>query len=363
MKQRLLKGTVLLFGAAMALYSCRDGMKGSAFISFRLSSDYSDFYTGRISAGTLSKAEGITLPDTGSFILSVTDSDGEPVYNGPYGGRPEPMQVSSGAYDLSLRSEVFDTPAFSKPLFGDDRTVVLEDGQTLSVAFGCRQINCGIRLLFSDSFRSRFEGAGITISSDGHSLPYPLEETRTAYFMPGILRVTAEQNGEETPLLSRQLEAADMMTVRLSVADSYGENTFSVEVDTSRNWIYEDFVLGSGNNGSSADKAMTVADLILNMGVEDVWVAGYIVGGDMTTANVKFEGPFSKTTHLAIASSTEASSREECAAVELPSQKLRDALNLVDNPGLIGKKLYVCGDIENYFGYPGVKNAKEFVLE
>ena len=108
---------------------------------------------------------------------------------------------------------------------------------------------------------------------------------------------------------------------------------------------------------------MTVADLILNMGAEDVWVAGYIVGGDMTTANVKFEGPFSRTTHLAIASSPEASSREECAAVELPSQKLRDALNLVDNPGLIGKKLYVCGDIGNYFGYPGVKNAKEFVLE
>ena len=144
----MLKGLVLLLAAAAALPSCKDGMKGDAFISFKLSSGYNDFYMSQIhSAEARSGTDGtVALPDTNSFILTVTNSDGDPVYNGPYGERPDPMEVSAGSYDLSLRSVKFEAPAFSTPLFGDDRVVAVESGQTLSVAFGCSQLNCGMRL-------------------------------------------------------------------------------------------------------------------------------------------------------------------------------------------------------------------------
>ena len=111
------------------------------------------------------------------------------------------------------------------------------------------------------------------------------------------------------------------------------------------------------------EKALKVADLTMFLGAEDVWVCGYIVGGDVTTANVKLEPPFSKETHLAIADNAGASTREECAGAELPEGSVRETLNLIDNPEILGKKIYVKGDIENYYGYPGVKNIKEFQLE
>ena len=351
--------------AVVAMTACKDEMTtGDSYISFGLSTDYSDIYMSR-RLGELFKSAGssLNLPDTNDFILTVASSGGDIIYKGPYGERPDPMQVSSGTYDVSLHSIEFNEPAFESPLFGDFRTVVLASGQTMSVAFGCTQLNCGMRLEFNDSFRDRFFSSDVFIRSDGYSLGYPYTESRIAYFQPGILNVVCVEGDKETPIVSRQLNAADILTIRLSASSETG-GSFSVKIDTTRNWIFEDFTLGSGNDGSSMEKALKVADLTMFLGAEDVWVCGYIVGGDVSTSKVSFDPPFTKESHLALADNVKASTREECAAIELPSSgDMRDAVNLVDHPGYIGRKLYVKGDIENYFGYPGVKSIKEFLLE
>jgi hypothetical protein len=50
--------------------------------------------------------------------------------------------------------------------------------------------------------------------------------------------------------------------------------------------------------------------------------------------------------------------------VELPKGKVRDALNLVDHPNLIGKRVYVKGDlVAGYFGTRGLKNTNDYVLK
>ena len=49
--------------------------------------------------------------------------------------------------------------------------------------------------------------------------------------------------------------------------------------------------------------------------------------------------------------------KQTCLSVQLPSGSIRDALNLVDNPALLGKKVQIRGDIvESYYGIPGLKN-------
>ncbi|HIZ87494.1 MAG TPA: DUF4493 domain-containing protein [Candidatus Coprenecus pullistercoris] len=361
MNIRMLKGIVLLCATAV-LSACKDEMKGEeAYLSFTLSSDYSDVYM-RQRLSRILKSEDLILPDTNDFILTVNGPGGE-IYNGPYGERPDPIKVQSGSYDVSLNSIEFERPGFSTPLFGDYRTVVTGNGQTVSVAFNCTQLNCGMKLIFTDSFKKRFPTSGISIQSDGQSLNYPYTETRTAYFDPGILRVICDDGGNSIPVLSRQLEAADMLTIKLS-ASAEASGSFSVSIDTARNWMSEDYTLGSGNDGSTMEKAMAVSDLALNLGAQDVWVTGYIVGGDVTTSNVVFSPPFTKESNLAISDNRNASAREDCAAIELPSSgEIREAVNLVDHPQYIGRRLYIKGDIENYFGHPGVKSIKEFLIE
>lgn len=48
--------------------------------------------------------------------------------------------------------------------------------------------------------------------------------------------------------------------------------------------------------------------------------------------------------------------------VELSTGKVRDALNISENPFNIGKKIVVRGNLERYYSAPGLKNPKEFTF-
>ena len=55
--------------------------------------------------------------------------------------------------------------------------------------------------------------------------------------------------------------------------------------------------------------------------------------------------------------------RNLCIAVELPSGTVRDGLNLVVNPELIGSPVVVCGNVvDSYYGYVGLKGTKRYIL-
>ena len=48
--------------------------------------------------------------------------------------------------------------------------------------------------------------------------------------------------------------------------------------------------------------------------------------------------------------------------MQLPAGEVREALNLVDNPDLLGKKVTIRGDIvSSYYGLTGLKNCTEYV--
>lgn len=133
-------------------------------------------------------------------------------------------------------------------------------------------------------------------------------------------------------------------------------------VDTTRNWLNGSYVIGGDNSGGSGfNDAMTVAEALKSIGSEDVWVSGYVVGGDLSSASASFEKPFSSRTNIVLGPRSSTTDRTSCLSVQLPSGDLRDALNLVDNPGMLGRKVCLRGDIvEAYYGMPGIKNITEF---
>lgn len=90
-------------------------------------------------------------------------------------------------------------------------------------------------------------------------------------------------------------------------------------------------------------------------------MSGYVVGGDLSSASASFEKPFSSRTNIVLGPRSSTTDRTSCLSVQLPSGDLRDALNLVDNPGMLGRKVCLRGDIvEAYYGMPGIKNITEF---
>ena len=89
------------------------------------------------------------------------------------------------------------------------------------------------------------------------------------------------------------------------------------------------------------------------------------MGGDLTSNGKSVKtSDITKATHLALADRSSITSKASCLAVELPKGKVRDALNLVDHPDLIGRRVYVKGDVvAGYFNTRGLKNTNDYVLK
>lgn len=113
------------------------------------------------------------------------------------------------------------------------------------------------------------------------------------------------------------------------------------------------------------DKPYTVADVIaLASPATQAWVTGYIVGTltGKTTADAEFGTENAVMSNLILADSLENLDMSACIPVQLPNGSLRTALNLVNHPGLLNKRIKLYASLENYFGVPGLKSASQYVL-
>jgi len=106
-----------------------------------------------------------------------------------------------------------------------------------------------------------------------------------------------------------------------------------------------------------------------NPDITGTWVTGYIVGwADMSSVyyinaeTSKFEVPATANTNMLIAATPDVTDYTKCLGIQLPSGTVRNALNLQSNPGNLGKKVALFGDICKYSGVPGMRNASKFVL-
>ena len=196
---------------------------------------------------------------------------------------------------------------------------------------------------------------------------YSYTEKRIAYFRPGNVSLVLNNEGKESVICNRSLEAREVLTMYLSVASSGSSSAagIHVQVDTSRTWTSENLVIGGGSSGKGKEKedAFSVAQAKDNIGATDVWVTGYIVGGDLSSSRCSFTAPFTSRTNVAIAAKSSCTDKESCLSVQLSSGAVRDALNLVDNPGLLGKQVWLKGDIvPAYYGIPGIQSISEYEL-
>ena len=112
------------------------------------------------------------------------------------------------------------------------------------------------------------------------------------------------------------------------------------------------------------DSAYDVLEAREHAGEDDVWVLGYVVGVASGSRNIVFGGPFSKNTNLVLGIRDTTTVRDSCLSVQLPAGPVREALNLVDNPDLTGREIYIKGDlVDAYYGIPGLKSPSDYWMD
>ena len=332
--------------------------------------------------GNGTRASSAEIPDTNDFILKVSDAQGKVLYEGTYGDSPESLLVDAGSYTVAVHSIEFTAPGFSRPVYGDEQVVVVKAGATVTVRLWCVLENAGVRLQVAPDFLTSYPDGVLFLKSGDTRLMYGYSEKRIAYFKPGAISLILSNNGADETLLSRTLDARTILTLSISAphGGSAAASSISVAVDTTKVWNHESYVIGGGGSGSGSggsgggsdddqgdaiDNAYSVSQASAHVGEDDVWVFGYIVGGDLSTAGTTVKtSKITKATHLAIASRSSVTAKASCVAVELPKGSVRDALNLVDHPDLIGTRVYLKGSlVTSYFGTTGLKGVSDYVLK
>lgn len=316
---------------------------------------------------SLVQVKGSTYPpiDTNSFILTVADASGSVLYNGEYSKSPESLIVSPGTYNIKAVSEDFSQPSFDRPQWGDEQTVVVRGGERVLVELLCRQINCGVKLHISSDFLTEYPSSALLLKGAEGKLMYSYSERRTAYFCPGVISLVMSTGAKDETLLSRSLGKGEMLMLNINVPSSRRDATgIAISVDTARVFYNETFVIGEQDSkGDTPDNAYTISQAQALAGTRGVWVAGFIVGGDLTKSNINFDGPFKSASNLAIGPRASTITRTSCMSVELKDGFVRDDLNLVSHPDMLGRYVALKGDIDpSYFGLVGLKNVTDYEI-
>lgn len=344
---------LLLLAGGMLLSSCDElGLSRKGTIQI--------YFPDEVISGT--RASG-SATDVGDYILTVTDSKGGVVYSGSYAAAPESMSVGAGTYTVSARSCEFAAPAFDKPQYGDDKVVTVKSGETVSVELECTLLNAGVRLSIAPSFLTDYPDGVLYVKAAEGRLMYSYSEKRIAYVKPGSVSLVMSSSGSEKTLLTRTLPAREILVLNITTAGgSHGQGGgIHVTVDTTRNYVTEDYVIGGSNGGGDASHALSVAQARNHVGEKGVWVYGYIVGGDLSSTKCSFEPPFKSRTNLAIAAKSSCTDKDACLSVQLAQGSIRDDINLVDHEDYLGSLIYLKGDIvESYFGITGIQNLSDY---
>ena len=128
----------------------------------------------------------------------------------------------------------------------------------------------------------------------------------------------------------------------------------------------------TGGDGTEASPYSCAQVIALNPPSKDTpletgkWVKGYIVGVynfDNTASQFEFTGTVTVNSNILIADSPSETSDAKIVTIKLSPGNIRDAVNLVSNPGNYKKEVMIYGDVQKYCGKPGMQNVTNYKLD
>lgn len=122
---------------------------------------------------------------------------------------------------------------------------------------------------------------------------------------------------------------------------------------------------GAGTEASPYSVAQVVAMGANITAQADKYVKGYIIGyvPGKVLSEASFSVPATAATNILLSNAPGVTDPAKCIPVQLPAGDVRNDLNLMDNPGNLGKIVTLKGSLEKYFGTAGMKSTSWCSIE
>ena len=302
------------------------------------------------------------IPDTNLMTLVISKGN-DTLYKGLYGDKPSKLTIPAGEYNVDLYSYKLREPVLGSPCWGDSKQILLEKDKTTALSLVCRQLSGGVKLVFTQAFKNKYAWYTPAVYNEFGSVDYLYSENRFVYLKPGkfFMKIKWATDPEgHLPVFTKVINPNDMITfsVGLSPADS-GKVGGGIEIDTISVWK-TDTVSIDRIDGRSAENALELTRWEEFVTIK-AWFNAYIVGTDVCQDSVKFVPPFTKNSHIAIASSPNERRREKIFGANL-STVLQPMWGLANNPAMLGQKIKIRGTFSrSYLGGPGMGTTYEII--
>ena len=185
--------------------------------------------------------------DPATFTLEIL-RDGNIVKTiSPVGDAIAPIALSAGSYTLSAYSETFTVPAFDKPVYGGSSPAAVVSGVESNASVSCAQTNAGIRIGYTDNFKTNRTNYSTVVRQIQGSLAFAgADAERTGYFFAdnATFVVSADDLNYEYDLTLEPRKIYD-----ITIDDAYrptGELSVSITVTTETTQEPVDIVIPSG---------------------------------------------------------------------------------------------------------------------
>ena len=192
---------------------------------------------------------------------------------------------------------------------------------------------------------------------------FDIEDATGSVYVYGLL---AEKGGEKGKFQDLVAAKGIANGKKITIIGNRGEYNSSAQVANAYFVKIEDGEGGGGGDTPSGDgdgteaKPYGVAAAIAAGSGSNVFVKAYIVGwieGQTLSSGAHFDANATVASNILIADSPDETNVDKCMPVQLPSGDVRTAVNLQNNAGNYKKEIILVGNIEKYFGAPGIKGT------
>jgi len=287
--------------------------------------------------------------NTDNFWLKIVSSEDELVYSGRFGDRPEQIRVRAGSYTVRAVSDTMPMPAFDKPVYGDSKSVTVQNEEVSQVHLECRMVNCGLKLTYSDNFIERYQNCAPALQSASGNLEYPYSKSglETAYFDSGKVYFTLD--GEY--LFSKDLVAGEIRHIQVDATSDMGDMGFTITLDQTQ------VVVADSIKIEGITPLTVAASKMMPTGIK-VTVRGIVVG--VINSNKLVDSAAVKSNIVIADSENGPHSIETVLPVELKKSTDQDALSYETTKG---KWIVVTGTVGTMYKTTALTGISGYTLE